>query len=320
MKFLKWTLITIVILIVAFSAVVAVKQNDTYDAPYPPIKASNDSAVIAKGKYLFFGPAHCNDCHANFTAYPKGTPLETMAPAGGLRFDLPIGALYTPNITSDAETGIQKLTDEEIARTLRYGVGSDGRAVLDFMPFHNTSDEDLTAIISYLRTIPPVKNKVPAMEYNLLGRVVKAFMLKPTGPDGEVPKSVQPGPTVEYGKYLAHNVANCYGCHTDRDMMTGAFIGAPFAGGPKLDIPGKPGLFFVPRNLTPDPRTGHIFKWSEEDFIARFRQGKKYPDSPMPWEPFGKMSDDDLKAIYRYLRSVPPVLRDPGPVIVMEKS
>ena len=315
LRIFKWIGITFLSLILILTVVVIMRQNLTFDAPYPAIKASKDSAVIAKGKYLFYGPAHCMDCHANVADNPLMAANE-VPPSGGMLFDLPIGAMYTPNITSDQQTGIGKLTDGEIARTLRYGVGSDGRALLDFMPFHYTSDEDLTAIISYLRTIPPVEKEVPRMNYNLIGKVLKAFLLKPTGPTEEVPVHVEPGATVEYGKYLANSVANCKGCHTNRDMMTGAYIGPEFAGGLKMEAADHSGNFFVTRNLTPDSKTGHITNWTEQQFVDRFRKGKLMAGSPMPWEPFGKMSDDDLKAIYRYLNTLKPVASENGPTLL----
>ncbi len=319
-KILKWTGITVLTLLVILTIVIITRQNLTFDAPYPNIHASSDSAVIAKGKYLFYGPAHCMDCHANKPDYPQITEVEKIPPTGNFLFALPIGDIRTPNLTSDKETGIARLSDVEIARTLRYGVGSDGRAMLDFMPFHNTSDEDLTAIISYLRTIPAVKKEVPKPEYNLLGKIIKAFLLKPVGPEGEVAVKVKEGPTVEYGKYLANSVANCSGCHTNRNMMTGEAIGESFAGGLKLEVEGKPGEFIVTRNLTPDPETGHIYNWSEEQFINRFRAGKVIPGTIMPWDAFSHMSDDDLKAIFRYLNTIKPVKNDCGPVLINENA
>jgi hypothetical protein len=153
-----------------------------------------------------------------------------------------------------------------------------------------------------------------------MGKVVKAFLIKPVGPDGEVVKSIKEAETVEYGEYLANSVANCRGCHTNRDMMTGAYIGEYYSGGLTLDVPGKPGLFFVTRNLTPDPKTGHIYSWTKEQFIERFRKGRVMPDSPMPWEPFQMMSDGNLSAIYLYLQTLKPVHKDVGPVIVMTEK
>jgi hypothetical protein len=88
----------------------------------------------------------------------KEVPLS-----GGFAFVLPVGTIYSKNITPNKETGIGNLTDGEIARTLHYGAHANGDPVYDFMPFHNMSDEDLTAIISYLRSMPLVKNKYPTI-------------------------------------------------------------------------------------------------------------------------------------------------------------
>jgi mono/diheme cytochrome c family protein len=318
-KILKWTGITLLLILLIVSGYVMSKQNEKYDAPIPDVHASSDSTVIAEGKYLFFGPAHCMECHAKKSDYPPNTPVTAMIPSGGFEFKLPVGTMYSPNITPDDETGIGRLTDGQIARTLRYGVGSDNRAILDFMPFHNMSDADLSAIISYLRTLPPVHKEVPRMHFNVLGKIVKAFILRPVGPSETVPESVAKGPTVEYGRYLANSVANCKGCHTNRDMMTGGYIGEDFAGGLKIESDQHPGNFYVTRNLTPDNQFGQIKDWSETVFISRFRSGRVYKDSPMPWEAFQQMSDADLKAIYRYLKTLKPVHNDPGPALVTEK-
>jgi mono/diheme cytochrome c family protein len=218
--------------------------------------------------------------------------------SGGVAFELPVGKIYSKNITPDKETGIGRYSDGEIARALRYGVHPNGTAVFDFMPFHNTSDEDLTAIISYLRAQKPVKNKVPDHELNALGKTVNAFMVKPVGPTGEPPKTVIPDTTATYGKYLALSVAECSGCHTKRNLA-GEFIGEPFAGGNEIDG-------FITPNLTPDS-SGKIFNWSKELFIERFRMGKLIPKSPMPWNSFKRMTDDELTAIYHYLKTLKPV-------------
>lgn len=316
LKILKWLVIVISVLALVLAMIVSLRQNLKFDAPLVDVKATTDSAVIAKGEYIFYGPGHCLECHCSNEDYAKVENGGRVLPAGGFTFPIPIGVLRTPNITSDKETGIGNISDGMIARALRYGVGHDGHAMLDFMAFHNTSDEDLTAIISYLRTLPAVSNAVPAFEANMLGKVIKAFVLKPTGPTGEVFKTIAPSVSVEYGKYLANSVANCRGCHTNRDLQTGAFIGEDYAGGFHMEMVGKPGNFVVSRNLTPDAETGHIYNWSQEKFIERFRQGKLVPGSLMPWGPFLKFSDDDLRAIYMYLKTLKPVKNNPGPVLV----
>lgn len=306
-KILKWTVIILLLIIITLVVTVALRQDLKYDAAYPPIKASTDSAVLARGKYLVYGPAHCADCHAPMEKHEDVNKGLEVPLSGGIVFQLPIGNIYPPNITPDMETGIGKLTDGDVARALRYGVGHDGRAMVNFMPFHNTSDEDLTAIISYIRTIPAVSHKTETNTYNMMGKFVKAFFIKPVGPEGEVPKSVKPDSTVEYGRYLAYSVANCRGCHTERDMKTGDYIGKDFAGGFELESPiDKKTIFHTP-NISPDPKTGHMYSWTEDQFLKRFRQGKLIPQSPMPWGPFSRMSDMEIKAIYRFLRTVTAV-------------
>lgn len=305
-KFLKWTGIVILVIVVGLYIVVLANQNKKFNAPYPNVKATNDSATIARGRGLVFGVAHCANCHSPKEMEDQLKKGETVPLSGGRKFDLPIGALFARNLTPD-ETGIGKLSDQAIARALRYGVSTSGRALFDFMPFHNTSDEDLVAIISYLRSQPGVKNPVPENDYNLLGQIVKAFVLKPVGPAGEVPVAVKRDTSVEYGKYLANSVANCLGCHTNRDLMTGGFIGEDYAGGLKFDMPTDSGNYSLTTpNLTPDV-TGRIKGWKQEQFIARFRMGAVIPQTHMPWGPFSRMSDDELKAIYNFLQTVKPV-------------
>ena len=171
------------------------------------------------------------------------------------------------------------------------------------MPFHNMSDEDLRAVISYLRAQKPVRNEVPDHQLNVMGNIVKAFMVKPVGPDGEVPIAVKPDTTANYGRYLVMNVANCSGCHTQRGL-TGGYVGEPFAGGSPMH--GN----HVPPNITPDS-SSRIFGWSEDNFIARFRMGKLVPGTPMPWDSFKRMTDDELKAIYNFLQTVKPAKTAP---------
>lgn len=315
-KILKWTGIVLLSLIAIFVVLVFTLQNKKFDAPYPAIHAVSDSAMIARGKYLVFGPAHCSGCHSPVANQEKIKKGEELPLIGGYEFALPIGKIYSRNITPDKETGIGNLPDSVIARSLRYGVGYDGRAIFDFMPFHNLSDEDLTAVISYVRSQQPVVNKVPPASMNFIGKAVKAFLIKPVGPDGEVVKTIAADTTVAYGKYLAVYVSNCRGCHTNRNLMTGAYIGADFAGGLKFESAIEKGAYCVTPNITPDKETGRITGWTVEQFITRFRQKTIIPISEMPWDQFRKMSDNDLKAIFYYLQTLPPIKNDTGPSYV----
>jgi hypothetical protein len=165
------------------------------------------------------------------------------------------------------------------------------------------SDEDLSAVISFLRSNKPVHNPVPEHTVTMLGRVIKAFLIKPVGPGEEVPRSVKRDTTAVYGKYISCSVANCVGCHTNRDMMTGAFTGEPFAGGLKFEEPGVPTL--ISPDINPNTPGSRIYGWSQQDFIKRIRMGKLIPYSHMPWNSFKRMSDNDLKAVYNYLKTLP---------------
>ena len=312
LKFLKWLGIGIGIVVIAFVVFVYAAANRKYDAPYPEITASKDSSIIARGEYLIYGPAHCVDCHTPMSEISRVRMGEKVPLSGGLDFVMPPGILHAPNITTDPETGIGKFTDGEIARTLRYGVKHDGSPLIDMMPFYDISDEDLTAIISYLRYAPPVKNKRPASEWNFLGKAVHAFgLIKPMG-DGNVPPAPMQDSTAAYGKYLAESVANCRGCHTQRNMMTGAYVGIEYAGNQQFEVVDDNGNIIkgkhvVTPNLTPDIETGRIAQWPQEAFIARMHAGRAIPGSPMPWEAYKTMTDADLIAIYKFLHSLEPV-------------
>ena len=120
-KILKWTGIVIACLLIIFVALVFSLQNKKFTAVYPDLHASTDSAVISRGKYLAFGPAHCSGCHSPRSNQEKINHGEQLPLIGGLDFKLPIGTIYSKNITPDDETGIGKLPDSVIARSLRYG-------------------------------------------------------------------------------------------------------------------------------------------------------------------------------------------------------
>ena len=298
-KIVKWTGLVLAILIAGVSAITAARQNIKYSAPYPAIKASADSTVIARGKHLVISVAHCTDCHSPSNADSLLSLGQDPVLSGGIAFNLPVGTIYSANITADSVYGIGRFTDAEITRALRYGVHPDGTVVYDFMPFHNLSDEDLTAVLSYLRTQKPLAYKKPANQLNLIGNVVKAFLIKPVGPSETIAATVKPDTTAAYGKYLVLNVGNCSGCHTKRSI-SGEYTGELLAGGGPMEH----GL--IPPNLTPDS-TGRIFGWSQQTFINRFRMGKLNNNSVMPWQSFKRMNNTELTAIYNYLHSIKPV-------------
>jgi len=309
LKALKWTGIVLVLLILGLFSFVQLTWNKQFDAPYPDITATTDSAIIARGRHLAMGPAHCISCHVPMDKVKEAEEGLMMPLSGGWQLNIPPGIIIAPNITPDEETGIGRFTDGEIARTLRHSVNKNNGCVFPLMPFQDLSDDDLTAIISFLRSQEPVSHQVEPSEPSFLGKAILAFgVLKPEGPRNPPVKSVAIDSTAAYGAYLANSVANCNGCHTERDLKTGAFIGAPYAGGLRFEPDNfTEGYSFVAPNLTPHAETGIIANWDEAAFIARLRGGKVHKGSPMPWASFARMTDLELKAIYRYLRSLDPV-------------
>lgn len=295
-------------------AVVELRWDRTFDAPAEELAASADPEVIERGRALAYGPAHCADCHLDpATELPEVARGQFLPLAGGRTFVTPIGVFPSPNLTPDPETGIGRRTDAELLRLLRHNVRHDGRAALPAMNFQDLSREDLVALVSFLRSQPPVRRAFPDRQVNLLGKAVFAFVLTPAGPHEEPPAAAPRGPTVERGRYLAHSVAACVGCHTPRSEVDGSFVGAPFSGGNPFDDEVDAHFVVVPPNLTPAARTGRLAGWTEDAFVQRFRTGRLHPGSPMPWTSYARMSDDDLRAIFRYLRTVAPVEHDTGP-------
>ena len=279
-----------------------------------PLIAVDEPAVIARGRYLVTGPAHCQGCHT-----PQG-PLAALDPrdpeplVGGYGFRVPGGTVRAPNLTSDPETGIGARTDAELVGALRYGRRSDGAPLLPFMELQGLSDEDLVAVLSYLRTLAPARSDVRVRDVSFFGRLLIWLFVGPKEPLEPPPRRSPTGPTIERGEYLANHVAGCVGCHTRRSR-TGGYKGARFSGGYRMADEIDASRELVTPNLTPDPETGSVARWTEDEFVARFRAGRRMPGSPMPWASYAIMKDADLRAIYRYLMAVPPVRHDVSPVV-----
>lgn len=332
-KILLGLLAVIVIAVIALYIIVQLSWDKEYNWPEPALKSSTDSSVIARGNYLVNGPAHCVSCHVSnfdeFVASDKGEPVPLK---GGIGFPMgPLGVMPSRNLTPDKNTGIGRYTDGQIFRMMRHGIRPSNVASLPLlMPFWKMSDDDLVAIVSYLRSMQPVENNVPEPQWTLMGKAVRTFAstFKPIeNPDA--PKTSPPmAPTIERGEYLARYVCNCVGCHTPRDLMTYEAIGAEFSGGMEFEpwaefnvfLGADPELWMRTPNITPDPNSALSKFKTKEDFINRFRQGRLINISPMDWGPFSRMSDEDLTAIYLYLTSLKPVKHDVGDVMFKKKE
>lgn len=270
--------------------------------PVPTLatETGGDSArLVARGEYLVRDVAACGGCHADKPDAPLsgGTPFK----------DWRLGTIRAANITPDSATGIGRWSEAQIVRAIRNGERDDGALLAPVMPYawlHGLSDEDAAAIARYLKSQPPVQNVV-AQRPNLIYKVGRTLFLHP---DRDSTPAVPPrGATAAYGEYLTLHVALCADCHTARTGMRQLPDMRKLLAGsahPSKDFPANPA------NITPDSATG-IGRWSEADFIRTIRTGvdpKGDSLNPfMPWQQIRRMTDDDLRAIYRYLRTVEPV-------------
>lgn len=270
--------------------------------PYPPLHADSSAAALQRGEALFRGA--CEACHRPPGAeHVIGAPMKD-APAW-------LGELHTANLTSHPTAGVGAAKDEELARTIRYGVSRDHR--LTPMPPSSMGDKDLEAVLGFMRSSHPLfqadPTVAPPTHFSFLGGLGFHLVMKvPKTPASGVPV-VPKGPTLEYGRYMAA-VYDCAGCHTDSLDPADAEGKKGFAGGRKFV--GADGEPIRSANITFDA-TG-LKSWSQEDFTRAVRDGiapggiVRYP---MPRYRFA--DDVDMKALYDYLRSLPPRENDvPG--------
>lgn len=259
--------------------------------------------LLARGHYLANSVLGCLDCHSR----EDGTPQPGVAPVfshqGGGRVLIDQGGfvLAASNITPDTETGAGSWTDDQFARAIREGIGHDGRALFPMMPYQNyrnLSDEDLAAVVVYIRSLEPVRNILPQPQIPFpLSRLIQS------APQPVLTRvAVNDSDRVSRGRYLTH-IGGCIDCHTPVDQMHRPIKNMELAGGNQID--GSP---VRSANLTPDP-TG-ISYYDEDLFVRALRTGHvgaRALNPPMPWWVYRNMSDDDLKSIFAYLRTVKPI-------------
>ncbi len=324
-KIILGILALLIVLIGGVVIYVQLNWDKKYDIAYPDLQVSTDSAVIAKGKYLVHSPAHCSNCHVGSVAEMIAADAgENIPLKGGVEFPLgPIGILYTRNLTPDPTTGIGRYSDGQLFRMMRHAVKPDGTATLSvLMPFWNMADEDLIAVVSYLRSMEPIKNEVRDNKWTFMGKLVRVIASSFQPIENPTPPAFAPAmqATIERGEYLARYVANCVGCHTARDPMTFEAIGPEFGGGMEFEpwpefalaVGGDPELWTRTPNIMPHPNSALSKFKTVEEWKARFRQGRLINISQMHWGPFSRMSDEDLEALYLYLTSLEPQDYDAG--------
>lgn len=258
---------------------------------------------LARGKYLTVGLLGCEMCHSPKDWKMHGAPdLPGMELAGQVvpMPGLP-GTIVAPNLTPDKETGAGTWSDDALARAIREGVGHDGRALFPMMPYtdyRRLSDEDVASVVVYLRSIAPVRNALPATQMIFPVKYLIRNVPQPL-------TSALPAPnmsdTLTRGRYLVK--LGC-GCHTPADRK-GPIPGMELGGGEHLQGPWGD---VTSANITSDP--SGISYYDEARFITTLRTGyvgARELSSIMPFGQFKNLSDDDLKAIFAYIRSVPPV-------------
>jgi len=257
---------------------------------------------LARGSYLANGICECLGCHGPNNLKAPGLP--PVAGKEGSGFDYTtfgFAGNVAPNITPDRETGAGAWTDDMIARAIREGVGHDGRfldpSTMPYEFFRSLSDEDLASIIVYLRSIPAKRNILPKTQSPTLlsPNAIPISTAVPT-PDISTPGM--------RGAYFA-KICACQWCHTLRDANRKPLPGLEFGGGDLIPYAAGP---VSSANLTPDP--SGISYYDEDQFLKTMRKGKvgaRAISPMMPWWFIGQMTDDDLKAVFAYLRTLKPV-------------
>ena len=260
---------------------------------------------LARGQYLVENLG-CFDCHGEHDWTKHDAPLIEGTRGAGYA-DFPLtglpGRVVPPNITPDRETGAGNWTDDMLARAIREGVGYDGRALFPFMPypdFRNMSDEDLASVIVYLRSIPPIRNALPKTEIIFPVKYLMSSMPQPITEPVPQPDLSTP---VKRGEYLV-SIAACTDCHTPQAKGQ-PIRGLEFAGGFVLEGPwGR----VASANITPDP--SGISYYDEALFLEMIRTGyvkARKINQVMSWSDYRNLTDEDLKAIFAYIRTLKPV-------------
>ncbi len=274
----------IVIAIGTAYAVVGRKLAKRYPTQVAAVAIASDSQSLARGEHLVVAVNKCVTCHGDNLGGSK------------ISDDAAFARLYAPNLTSGNGGVASGFTDADWVRAIRHGVGADGHPLV-FMPseaYYSMNDADLAAVIAYLKTLKPVDFVSPERRIGPVARVLHLAVGFPSIaaerlPAGVITRAViQPGATVEYGKYLS-TIGGCAGCH-----------------GPTLSGGGGGEGGVKPANITPMGLKG----WTEADFVKAMRTGVRpggrVLSAAMPWPYVGKLSDEELRATWLYLQSLPP--------------
>jgi cytochrome c553 len=288
LKILGYGLAVIVIIVAVATTAVVIRSNaklqKTFAVTPKPVSIPTDAESLERGKHIAMTRG-CNECHGK--DYAGNKVIEDGA----------MGTLHGPNLTRGHGGRIASFTDEDWVRAIRHGVGPDGRALF-IMPseeYSHLSDRDLGAVIAYLKTVPPVDRERVPTSLGPISRVLLATGKMKLAAEiidhaNVRPPEITPAVSVEYGRYVA---TSCMGCH-----------GANYSGG-KIEI--GPPSWPAAANLTPHADS-RLSKWSEEQFLATVRTGKR-PDgselSPVMPRAFSSLNETELKALWAFFKSLP---------------
>lgn len=270
------------------------------------------TAKIKRGDYLVNAVANCMHCHANRDFKKFGGPtVPGTEGKGGQRKGVPVS-----NITP---TVLGSWTDQQIERAITTGITNVGDTLFPTMPYMNykyLTKYDGESIVAYLRTLKPLPDSVPKRNLSNLqpGKLASLYHDFYVNDIYQALDQPHPDTDLAKGKYLV-TIGGCIGCHTNIDLKLLEYKRDSLLAGGLLS--NKPGNNFKVKsaNITPDSTTG-IGLWTEEMFLAKFklyRDKEAYDYNPgkhnseMPWTIFANMTDDDIKSIYRYLRTIKPV-------------
>lgn len=306
-KILSLTIICTIAVAVMYTSSCKGKKSE----PQADNKEDSLKKAVERGNYLANHVAVCIDCHSKRDITKFSMPVIPGTEGGGAGFafgkteGVP-GEITPPNITPFA---LKDWTDEEIVKAMTMGINKKGDTLFPMMPYHNYSrmaKTDVYSIVAYLRTLKSIDSTTPPRKLE-----VPLSMFGPL-PDGNLDKNSIPDKTdkIKYGQYLT-TIASCGDCHTPMGSQ-GPDFSKMFSGGTVFDNP-----FFkvAVGNITPDSATG-IGTWTEEAFVNKFKINSSDEvvnsnpgrnNSFMPWYMYGKMNEEDLKAIYAFLRTVKPI-------------
>jgi mono/diheme cytochrome c family protein len=264
-------------------------------------------ARLERGEYLVRNVTVCLACHSELDTSAEGLPVKAgMAGAGKPMTPEEMPWLVAPNITPDSDTGAGSWTDDAIARAVREGIGHDGRALFPVMPYENyriMSDEDLASVIAYVRSLPAVRHapgrtEVPFPVSRLINSAPKPLHAPVAAPDLSTPE--------KRGAYLA-TLASCTDCHTPRNDKGQYLTELAFSGG---NMVGYAPAVKAKASSNITQAVNGIPYYTDELFVETLRTGRvrerKLSDM-MPWGHYRGMTDEDLRAIFAYLKSVKPI-------------